>query len=70
MSAVPLGRIVAAIEEVPRALLRDRSAGPEDFRLVADKLAHAAAQVRTLAECQPEPVRPARQHILLVGARA
>lgn len=64
------GVIVATIEEVPRAMLRDPSTGRGDFRLVADKLAHAAAQCRTLAECQPEPVRAARAAIPIRRDRA
>ena len=68
-TATPLGRIVYAIEIIPNELLRNPSTGPADFVLVADKLAHAAAQCRTLAECQPEPA-PARPIPVIGRARA
>lgn len=50
----PLGTVALVIEEIPKRLLCDPSTSAPDFRLIAEKLEHAARQVRTLAECRPE----------------
>ena len=52
---IHLGRILRVVEAIPREMIRDPAVSGADLRLVADRLAHAASQCRTLAECQPEP---------------
>ena len=52
---IHLGRILHVVERIPLEMIRDPAVSGADLRVVADKLAHAAAQCRTLAECQPEP---------------
>lgn len=51
------GTIVQLVVGLPRELYRAPDVGPEDMIVIADKMAHAAAQCRTLAACKPERSR-------------
>lgn len=54
----PFGIILAAVDEITRRASALPSASAADLSLIANRLDHAAAQVRTIALCREAEGRP------------